>query len=410
MLTLSTPTRASALVRMRRAEMASCSDGQEECDNAQSNSDSAVCTASCVAAVCGDGLVLQWEEECDNAGLNSDDAMCTANCAAAVCGDGLVWLGTEDCDAGMANGPGNACTDECLANVCGDGVLGPGEGCDDGNGIDGDECTNACAPATCGDAILAQGESCDDGNAVDTDVCLSTCAMASCGDGFVFGGHEECDNAEFNSDNAMCTAGCVAAVCGDGLVWLGSEACDDANMAEFDLCTTQCFEQAPPELQLSFSQVKEFDFSWAPVFGAAYYQLWESRDGNQNFSQVGGNIVGESFTLAVPLHFRVNSSYKLLACNEEGCLESENRGCSGDAGECSRILQGFEYWRERPLRVQRRAVGRRDYTRRRCPRGSQRCDGRERQSGRQLRSCRRCRLCVPTHWWKLDATGLPQGL
>jgi cysteine-rich repeat protein len=164
----------------------------------------------------------------------------------------------EECDEGPDNGPGSSCTSQCMLNVCGDGELGPGEGCDDGNTVDDDECTNACALTSCGDGRVGPGEACDDGNAIDTDACTTVCT---------------------NSPET-------------------------------------------PVLELSFSQVEQFEFSWAPVLGAEYYQLLESADVGQDFVQVGGDIVGESVEVTMPLHFRLNASYQLLACNAEGCSES----------------------------------------------------------------------------------------
>ncbi|KIG19527.1 Molybdopterin oxidoreductase, iron-sulfur binding subunit [Enhygromyxa salina] len=214
----------------------------------------------------------------DESGTQDDD-----------CGDGVVQAG-EACDQGPNNGPGHPCTSQCMLNVCGDGELGPGESCDDGNIVDDDECTNACALASCGDGIVEPGEACDDGNADQTDACLSTCVEASCGDGFV---------------------------------WEGVETCDDGNMSELDLCTSLCTHSPEvPTLELDFSQVKQFEFSWEPVLGAEYYQLLERVDVGAEFVQVGGDIVGESVALTVPLHSRVKSSYKLWACNAEGCSES----------------------------------------------------------------------------------------
>lgn len=77
----------------------------------------------------------------------------------------------------------------------------------------------------------------------------------------------------------------------------------------------------PPEapvLELSFSQVKQFDFSWAAVAGAEYYQIEESAGFGEPFVQVDGNIVGESVSITVPLHFRYEASYRLYACNVAG--------------------------------------------------------------------------------------------
>ncbi|NJK31141.1 MAG: DUF4215 domain-containing protein [Deltaproteobacteria bacterium] len=184
-----------------------------------------------------------------------------------------------------------ACTSDCLENVCGDGEIGP-------------------------------GEACDDGNTDETDACLNACVAASCGDGHVYGAREECDEGPLNSDTTMCTASCKLATCGDGLVLDGVEDCDDGNLDDFDTCTSICTNIQAPELQLSFSQVKQFEFSWAAVLGAEYYQLHESADGMIPFVQVGGDIMGESVALTMPLHFRIHARYKLLACKGDVCIES----------------------------------------------------------------------------------------
>src|SRR5690349_8243379 len=55
------------------------------------------------------------------------------------------------------------------------------------------------------------------------------------------------------------------AVCGDGIVQPGEE-CDDGNTNELDTCTTLCVTSV--ELELSFSAIKQFDFSWAAAPGA----------------------------------------------------------------------------------------------------------------------------------------------
>jgi hypothetical protein len=78
-----------------------------------------------------------------------------------------------------------------------------------------------------------------------------------------------------------------------------------------------------PVLELSLSQVKQFDFEWSAVAGAQYYQLLESVDVGEPYVQVGEDVFGLSTSLTVPLHFRLNASYKLRACNADGCTESE---------------------------------------------------------------------------------------
>ncbi|MEM9454016.1 MAG: DUF4215 domain-containing protein, partial [Myxococcota bacterium] len=162
-------------------------------------------------------------------------------------------------------------TADCLRpSVCGNGVAEPGEECDDGNTEPGDTCTPQCQLPVCGDGHIAPGEECDDGNDIGTDTCTPACALPACGDGFV--------NLE-------------------------AEVCDDGNEHEFDECTTAC--TVPPEtptLELSYSQVKQFEFNWAPALGAEYYELFESANTGEDFVRVDeGNIVGESLALTVPL-------------------------------------------------------------------------------------------------------------
>lgn len=111
------------------------------------------------------------------------------------------------------------------------------------------------------------------------------------------------------------------AECGDGIVQPG-EACDDGNTDEFDMCTQLCTETPQPVLELSFSAIKQFDFSWAPVVEADHYQLLESVDVGEPFVQLGGDIVGESISITMPLHLRAHASYRLRACTADGCWES----------------------------------------------------------------------------------------
>jgi hypothetical protein len=84
--------------------------------------------------------------------------------------------------------------------------------------------------------------------------------------------------------------------------------------------------EPPPEaatLQLSFSQVKQFDFTWSAPTGAAYYQLLERLPNEVDYVQLGDDIIGESTSVTMPLHFRLGASYILQACNGGGCTDSE---------------------------------------------------------------------------------------
>ena len=105
---------------------------------------------------------LEANEQCDDGNIANEDE-CTAACVFARCGDGVLRgdLGAED--VGF-------------------------EACDDGNDIDEDGCTNACVIAACGDGIVrldldegvAGFEACDDGNLEDSDGCLRGCVAARC--------------------------------------------------------------------------------------------------------------------------------------------------------------------------------------------------------------------------------------
>jgi hypothetical protein len=99
---------------------------------------------------------------------------------------------------------------------------------------------------------------------------------------------------------------------------------DDSDTDDSDTDDSDTDGEPPdvPTLKLSFSQVKQFEFSWAAVVGAKTYQLFESADVGVDFVQIGDDVVGESLALTMPLHFRVNASYQLRACNENGCSES----------------------------------------------------------------------------------------
>src|SRR5690606_23096915 len=70
------------------------------------------------------------------------------SCMPARCGDGFVWNtdgGDEICDDGEET---PTCDSDCTEVECGDGQLNvaAGEGCDDGNTIDGDGCSSSCQP------------------------------------------------------------------------------------------------------------------------------------------------------------------------------------------------------------------------------------------------------------------------
>lgn len=78
-----------------------------------------------------------------------------------------------------------------------------------------------------------------------------------------------------------------------------------------------------PVLEMNFSQVKQFDFSWAAVAEAEFYQLLESPASGDPFGQIGGDLADMSVSISVPLHFRFEATYVLRACNAGGCTDSD---------------------------------------------------------------------------------------
>lgn len=80
--------------------------------------------------------------------------------------------------------------------------------------------------------------------------------------------------------------------------------------------------EAPVNLTLSFSPIKQFDFSWTPALGATYYQLLEKHAEDIVYQPVGAQTVATSTSLTVPLHKRAGTSYIVQACNDAGCTDS----------------------------------------------------------------------------------------
>jgi hypothetical protein len=92
----------------------------------------------------------------------------------------------------------------------------------------------------------------------------------------------------------------------------------------------------PPEapvLDLSYSQVKQFDFTWPAATGAEYYQLLESAATGDPLVQLGSDIVGEAISITQSLHFRLTASYVLRACNMAGCTDSATVDVVGTLAE-----------------------------------------------------------------------------
>lgn len=340
------------------------SDG-EQCDDGD---ESETCDSDCTVSMCGDGVINRAAGEiCDDGGRSRS---CDVDCTPAECGDGVLnQISGELCDTG---GPSETCDADCVPTVCGDGVVNTesGEQCDDtiesatcdldctfamcGDGVinptageacddmgESMNCDSDCTPAECGDGLLnpTSGESCDDMG--ESAICDLDCTTAGCGDGVVNAtAGEDCDNM---GSTAMCDADCTEVSCGDGVAnAAASEECDGADLQGATCqsegypgggtlaCTGGCTLDVSgcsslpevPTLQLAFSPIKQFDFSWAAVVGATYYQLYESAAPGEPFVPLGGNIMGVSVSHTMPLHYRYQASYYLSACNAIGCSDS----------------------------------------------------------------------------------------
>jgi hypothetical protein len=314
-----------------------CGDGNldpgEACDD---GGESPTCDVDCTPTECGDGVVNATAGEfCDDAG---ESPTCDADCSSGGCGDGTlnVFAG-ELCDDG---GESPTCNFDCTPAACGDGIFNAsaGESCDEAGRTAA--CNPDCTLAECGDGLLnvLAGESCDDGG--ESASCNSDCSLSSCGDGITnLTSGEGCDDA---GPSVGCDADCTAALCGD--LVLNPVAGEECEVDELSGATCQtlgfvvgtlacgggcsydtggCIDlPAPPELTLDLSQVKHFDFSWPAVAGADHYQLLESATPGDPFVQLGSDVVGESLSLAMPLHLRHQASYVLRACNLVGCTDS----------------------------------------------------------------------------------------
>ncbi len=100
--------------------------GVETCDTGATTG---TCDGDCSAVACGDGFTnAAAGEQCDDGNVDPSDA-CTAFCLNAFCGDGIVRAGVESCDDGNGN-DGDGCSSSCqfeFPDVC-EGGNDPGTG------------------------------------------------------------------------------------------------------------------------------------------------------------------------------------------------------------------------------------------------------------------------------------------
>jgi hypothetical protein len=206
------------------------------------------------------------------------------------------------CTDGMAVSPGEETTaaDETTTADETTGSSGtPSTGALD---TSGGETEDTGIEAGCGNGIVEASETCDERGPTAT--CDEDCTPVACGDGLVNeAAGEACETTDL--------AGGTCESLGLGV---GTLACDDA----CEYATSGC----APRLNLSFSQVKRFDFSWVAQRGVEHYQILESVAPGEPYVQIGADVIGESVSLEMPLHFRWEASYVLRACSAVGCTDS----------------------------------------------------------------------------------------
>jgi cysteine-rich repeat protein len=209
----------------------------EVCDDGN-NVDGDGCSHDCKSDErCGNGIVdTSVGEVCDN----PDRTKCSADCKSLLkCGNGIVDEGSgEECDDGANNGDDKDCRHDCIINRCGDGFPN----------------LHGSRPEQC-DAATPVADHDRHATPTETAGCNLDCTIPSCGDGKVnvhftptgAAGHEQCDAAAGNNDNADCTAHCQIATCGDDLHDtagpLLKETCDDGNRNDNDACTNACIDR-----------------------------------------------------------------------------------------------------------------------------------------------------------------------
>jgi hypothetical protein len=109
---------------------------------------------------------------------------------------------------------------------------------------------------------------------------------------------------------------------GDGDDGDGDEGDGDSNAPE-----------APKDLTLSYSHIKHFDFTWTATPGAKHYRLLEREHPDANYVQVSEDVSSTTLSLTVPLHRRLNGSYIVQACNDDGCTDSDPVDVVGSLAE-----------------------------------------------------------------------------
>jgi len=184
-----------------------------------------------------------------------------------------------------------------LGTACSDGTSHNGSGGSDGGTAETEETegTDVLTADTDDPMASSSGAASADETAGPEPMCGNGRAEAA----------EECDGDDLGK-----------ATCGALGLEPGPLACSEMCTIDASGCV------AAPVLELSFSAIKRFDFEWSAVPGASAYRLEQRLAPDEPFVQIGGDLTGESLSVAMPLHLRSEAAYRLRACNEVGCTTS----------------------------------------------------------------------------------------
>lgn len=105
---------------------------------------------------------------------------------------------------------------------------------------------------------------------------------------------------------------------------------DEPNTEELGNNSVQ-LPSIPIQTRLQLARDKTFSISWQPSTDTQFYRVLENPDGLSGFTQISGNLDSsvQLFDYRVALYNRVNAKYIVQACNENGCVDSNELHVTG---------------------------------------------------------------------------------
>ena len=225
------------------------------------------------------------------------------------CSDGNVCTITDMCTNGTCGGNSQTCGDGTVQGTC-------GEGCDDGNAVNGDGCDNNCTPTGCGNGIVTADEQCDDSDLTDGDGCSATCTVES---GWACAGQP-----------SVCTE-----VCGDGIQTPG-EQCDDSNTVDRDGCSSAC--------KLELCGVAPATSCRRPVFSAKAAIIFKDQIFSESDALIWKWTKGKATSKGDFGNPRFATSYALCVYDDNGGTPRLRLSATAPAGG---FCSGNPCWREK---------------------------------------------------------------